>query len=743
MKYFFPTGNGNLAIVAKFGDDAPALLPDKADLAEYAQLGLFDARHNAPDNLVVFGTHKGDFKDSTDTDPPYALAWIVRKGASVPIGQIGHRRFVTENDALAVFDQGQSPYAEHLYSTRRKKAAAQYRTFLELSTQKTKMTIWQVAWIGSWNKIAEAVVYEFAKPEHAEVCGPNKTYRVGFDPAVAVRCLGVVGNVKADLTTLYEPIYAPAIDCVSGQTEAAQDKRSEYDYVMKTANQGATGNRTKMRNAAYDAFYNWAAWQWAPGPTAYAECLKAWNAEIANPSRCSLIDGAEMPETNGTTIKMAFDVDEEATEMSCVITARSADGFPSEVEITGLTYCPMSVYGQLVINEPDANRHNPKWKPGYEGITRILSLAAATTAEAAYTTNAQPSDPVKNPPFWMVPAANKSDPPLKSQCPRMYPNFLTVDGVPGGSNNITPASSTQTMDPILTPSDPNASFPAANTIPVRATKTTKQMYDYYYKKWVKPRLAQLKAQRNPDVVAYLHMHSLDRWQSDIDNKTAITLDPALKKEYYKRDIAIMKEETAYLWEYYANDWAGYLWFVAGWPYEFGPLPKKPSTLHDQHIHTNACWDVIAAGYNPAALMAIAAAELPICLYIYVDNQPLWYAPLSLIGMVGAYAGYVSYTYDWDTFKESLVNDWHGVKKGVKEARAAGKTAEDVAPYVIAGGAGLGLTLLVMAETYNEIGAAGAEVIGIEFIVGASITTLAEIIIYFHKNPAMSILPKWL
>lgn len=690
-----------------------------------------------------------------------------------PICKIDGKYFVTQPDAKATVEG-------RAYTKAERKAAEDFMLAAGNLTSKKELMLYQ--WDGvtlsgdpTYLPVNSFTVYVFDKPIDAAMPGPNADYSAGWNEKYAPQVLAVAALPNSEYEDgkvdnndpAFPPLFTPAKYGTDNNT--VDPPESEWDYVMKNKT-----SKDDKREAAMDEYYNFIAWSWNIGSQNEMANSAAWKAEIANPSRCSLVDGAEEC-VAANDFALPYNPQPMHQRHSCKIVEYypsdgKRPGHPKVVELTGLTYCPMAVYGQIVMYQgpltATAARYKwssiaPQWKPKYEGITRIITLAD----KAAWVKG----DP--NAEKWQFPDQNGNL--VTSGYIRARPLFQTTNGTPvnppgptpsggqsGGNSNSSGGGNSPVNGSGGNNNAPNPPHKGCPPITSLGPNAATDCYRRYYIRWLKPFVRQLEAKHkhlgpvwlpdkqdgsmvlNPewrhyvhaDTWSYLEGHTEQVWIGDVTQNQKIDITKKMRHDLGTLGVRVLDNRLADLGSEYCDASVAYFWWLAGWDEEeMGPRPAPPKSLRKNDYVPNPYWDLIANGYNPMALTAIAAATGVVCFVVRQNNYPLWYAPASALAMFGGYSAYVTYNTSYAAYKASLTHDWDDVKNGYAKAKSAGKTAETVFPYVAIGAGGLTLTALLMFGTYKELGAASVDALGPEFIGGVAVTLAAEGIYYVHSQ----------
>lgn len=670
----------------------------------------------------------------------------------LPLCKLGNKIFITEFDLqnVSTFSRRSDDVSESLRLM---------KPLIKSISRLEYLHVWAIVNDGRDTGLPSMVddvpVYVFSMPLDAAIAGPSKEFPAGYDPNFIPTSLGLIGNVNSDgkvydakIKTM-EPIDTGYYNDINRDGEK-NTALNEWQYMEKLADANTRDAKldVRMRDACVELFYNDKQWEWSVSPAAQTANLLLWNTMISNPFRCSLIDGAEHAPNTKSSINIG-DLDPALNEIACKPVTFYPSGAPRIVYLTGLAYCPMAIYGQIVVTNPAAS-----WLSGHEGITRVVHLYDIGEMYDAFKISQ-----VKSPQFWVwkggIVEISKDNKGQKA-APRLLPNFLVNPGDAtdssgdtinsGGGGNTNNSNSTTPSNNNKVKAKTNKGHP-----PNYSLRHAARVWSKWVNRWVLPQLQKrypkaemtekdLKSYKPmgtrfaADVDLYLVSHSLEAWQGAISgNNNSLVISQEQKKMYDKADLKSLERQFADIQKYWPELSVQYEWFMAEWPHEFGVTPGPPKGLQDQIILSNKYWDILAQGYNPMALFAIAAAEAAICGYIYYTGKPLWYAPASLMVMFGSYAAYITYYFGKDEFVDGIEKDVKKLKNAYETGKKDGSLIVKYSPYIITGVVGLTLTGLVVYETASTLGVAGSEVVGFELLAGVCITSAVEAGIWLNSE----------
>lgn len=422
---------------------------------------------------------------------------------------------------------------------------------------------------------------------------------------------------------------------------------------------------------AYDEFYNGRDTGWFENLYLGKLAISQvnWNNYCNDKYRASFIDGW-IPLNGKRPVDVPVD-----SQNNVVIKLDADSG--AVLRVAGLYYCPLTVMGYPV----DLGSPQTKWVD-----TASLTRDVYVNFSEPFFSNTDDNN--KNPrlgKLWKpFPTVNETPSALQ-----MYPNFAWhkpthIKKCKGGVVTSYERFRKQFLDPFAT--------------------TDKEQYD-------------LLVQKNGVL-------SQEQWALDIEHKLSI---PGFGEN------VLWVSEAKLFYEYYCNECVAWLWFARHFPASWDASKVKPRCATTFQTATVNKWVFV----DIDVLLGIAAIEAGVAFALRKDPMVVFIVPTSAVLMFGLSLVWANRSDRLHDALDSFDDLWFSILHLFDDAKAIGKAGEKTAKRAEEGIAvavvGICTTGTVMMLTYRELGAAGAELLATEFMIGVVGTLAVEAYIAIAKD----------
>lgn len=468
----------------------------------------------------------------------------------------------------------------------------------------------------------------------------------------------------------------------------------------------------------------------------------AWNWLVADKYRPSLIDGA-WETTQSQTLAFPLGAPPEKSGPHCKIISYQDAGqhtnggvtangkkhvVPKEVDIYGLYYLPITCYGQAVIldGDPTEDGGRPEWiDPSPNKLIRRVRLSP----DAAFQDDVDTSNKV-NGVFSSLEMRNKNHLQFRhgavwtqSNCPMPLPNFMMNPH--GGQIPIVPIPGPGPGPIPYYPVQPTGS---CRSSPSKNTLKKQYVFDLntfvpskYHKYFTGADASDLAA----DEQSFISSHKFSDFYKTYKESELYYANPHDNQFLPKSPL---QGQIKYLAHHYCDQDYTWLFWLQGWPESWKqqnvPTPDKQ---HTTKVNWYFFLDQLGLDVQYLEYAVVAGLAAAVAFHNHV-NPVLMFTGTTVATLTGmlAYENKLSTWLEIETAYDDLFSD---INKGRKHLKKGARDIEKGGALIITAIVGLGLTGAVMYGTYEELGAASAELLGSEFIIGLLLTGVAELVVW--------------
>lgn len=622
-------------------------------------------------------------------------------------------------------------------------ALSKYGVYL-ITREKTTLTAsftMTVAGRGSETRETKVNVYAVVMAGEATKVGPSREDRSGCVdnqaqfPGWGQSCYAILSSIQ-DLK--------PVPGCELGTQTGYESEK------------GDTGLQ-----AASDAFTNFydgpqSGWFANVGPPAAA----AWDACVRNKYRPSLCDGA-WSSTNDSPLSFALDTQDTPASgpyVKIIDYQDSSEGkglssppaqIPWHVEVHGLYFCPLTVFGLIVDFAGDID-HRPVW---IDPVSKLLVRRVTLMPDAAF----QPMNSDKTCGGLGILGSvqkngNAADTWRESGAPKMLPNFLYNPVSPSGGGGNTPSGgggggNTPSGGGGNTPSggggnntngggDKHASWHNLN--PPKPTK-----------RWTKAKLRsvwagdmatfvpadkqkyfQPGADLGPLTSAeqdYVKQHSVDKFIEVVEEASEDYKDRKIPAMFRPKPHLYGESQLNALRDHWNDPTYTYIWWALNQPDSWQVNVPASDTQHKVKVQAWYFLDQLGLDVQDLEYAALAGVAAAFGFRNHVN--PLVMFTGTTLASLTAMLAYNNKLTTWLQVESAYFDFYDDVKRAKRKGKKGLKEFEKSEEYILIGVTGLALTTMVMYGTYETLGAASAEVLGSEFMIGLILTGIAELVVW--------------